>query len=81
MDEQQVVQAFPAFFSVKEFAELTGKSESHIQHAARNFIEPNCNANRATLPENWMALKWGKTYIIYEKQDHYKMSYLFPMNK
>lgn len=81
MDEQQVVQAFPVFFSVREFADLIGKSESHVQHAARNYVEPECNANRAKLPEGWRALKWNKTYVLYADQDHNKMMHLFSVSQ
>jgi hypothetical protein len=81
MDEQTVITEFPVFFSVKQFAELNNKSESHIQHAARNFIEPGCNANRASLPEGWRALKWGKVYVIYADEDHNKMMNLFSVEQ
>lgn len=76
-DDTEVILSYPAFFTVKEFADLTGRSESHIQHAARNFIEPTANSNRAQLPEGWMALRWSKVYILYNEQDHNKMLGLF----
>lgn len=68
---------FPAFFSIKQFADLVGASESHIQHAARNFVEPGMSTNRAKLAEGWRAIKWGKVYIIYHDQDHQAMMMLF----
>lgn len=75
--QQEVFNAFPAFFNIRQFAELTGVSESHVQHAARNYLEPNASVNRAKLPDGWRAIKWGKVYIVYADQDHTAMMMLF----
>jgi hypothetical protein len=60
---------YPTFFSVDQFASMTGLSKSHLQHAAGNYTNPGRSTSRAKMPAGWAAFHWSGILIICSEDD------------
>jgi hypothetical protein len=69
---------YPQFYSIKDFAEVTGLSISTLQRAANNYIKgyPDPN-NRHRMPAGWGATLWNTVYIVYNEDDAAEIAELF----